>query len=58
MMLKWMEIGGMQDTILDTEEIRDELLKIAFGIWNYVKNSGEWRQIIGNWIGLGWFSSS
>lgn len=37
----YMEIGGEQDTIHDTEEIRDELIRIAYGIWDFVKNSGE-----------------
>ena len=37
----YLELGGTKDTIADTEEIRDELLKAAFGIWDYVKNSGE-----------------
>ena len=37
----WMELGGNQDTIHDAEEIRDELLKVAFGIWDYVKTHDE-----------------
>lgn len=37
----YLEIGGTRDTIADTEEIRDELLSIAYGIWDYIKNSGE-----------------
>ena len=37
----WMEVGGMQDSIHDTEEIRDELLKIAFGVWDHIKNHGD-----------------
>lgn len=37
----WVELGGMQDSIADTEEIRDELLKIAFGAWDHVKNWGD-----------------
>lgn len=37
----WMEIGGMTDTIGDTEELRDELIKTAYGCWDFVKNSGE-----------------
>ena len=30
----WIELGGEQDSIADTEKIRDELLKIAFGVWD------------------------
>ncbi|MBE6371854.1 MAG: FAD-dependent oxidoreductase [Lentisphaerae bacterium] len=37
----WMELGGEQDSIHDTEEIRDELLKTAFGIWDHIKNHGD-----------------
>lgn len=37
----WLELGGMQDTIHDKEELRDELLKIAFGIWDHIKNHGD-----------------
>ncbi len=37
----WIELGGTQDTIRDTEEIRDELLKIAFGVWDHMKNQGD-----------------
>ncbi|MGC9329505.1 MAG: FAD-dependent oxidoreductase, partial [Candidatus Hinthialibacter sp.] len=34
----YIELGGMQDTIYDAEEIRDELFRINLGLWNYVKN--------------------
>ncbi len=37
----WIELGGEMDTIHDTEEIRDELLKIAFGVWDHMKNHGD-----------------
>ena len=37
----WLELGGEQDSIRDTEEIRDELLKVAFGIWDHIKNCGD-----------------
>lgn len=37
----YMELGGEADTIADSEEVRDELLKVAMGIWDYVKNSGD-----------------
>ena len=36
----WFEWGGQLDTIKDNEVIRHELLRIAFGVWDYVKNSG------------------
>ena len=37
----WIELGGEMDTIRDTEKIRDELLKIAFGVWDHMKNHGD-----------------
>ena len=37
----WMELGGDRDSIGDTEEIRDELLKVAFGVWDHIKNQGD-----------------
>ena len=37
----WAEWGGQLDTIGDNETIRHELLRIALGIWDYVKNSGD-----------------
>jgi len=36
----WFEWGGQLDTIKDSEVIRHELLRIALGVWDYVKNSG------------------
>ena len=37
----WIELGGEYDGIHDTEIIRDELLKIAFGAWDHMKNHGD-----------------
>ncbi len=37
----WIELGGEQDTIYDTEEIRDELLKTVYGVWDHIKNHGD-----------------
>ena len=37
----WIELGGEVDSIHDTEEVRDELLKIAFGVWDHMKNHGD-----------------
>lgn len=39
----WLEVGGAQDTIGDAEAIRDELLRIAYGIWAYIKNHPDGR---------------
>lgn len=37
----WVEWGGKLDTIHDNEAIRDELLSVVYGIWDYIKNSGD-----------------
>ncbi len=37
----WLELGGTQDVIADSESIRDELLRTLFGVWDHVKNKGE-----------------
>lgn len=34
----WMETGGLGDTIKDAEANRRNLLELAFGIWDYIKN--------------------
>jgi len=38
----WIELGGEHDTIHDTERIRDELLRIVYGIWDHIKNRGNY----------------
>ena len=42
----WIELGGMQNSIDDTEEIRDELLKIAYGVWDHMKNHGDRKSVV------------
>lgn len=37
----WIELGGEVDSIRDTEEVRDELIKIAYGVWDHMKNYGD-----------------
>ena len=37
----WAEWGGQLDTLKDNAAIRHELLRIALGVWDYVKNSGD-----------------
>ncbi len=51
----WFEWGGQHDTIKDNEMIRHELLRIALGIWDYVKNSGD-HPDSANWA-LDWVGS-
>ncbi|MBN1640035.1 MAG: FAD-dependent oxidoreductase [Anaerolineae bacterium] len=47
----WIELGGEADSIHDTEAVRDELLKIAFGVWDHIKNRGDHGA--DNWV-LDW----
>ncbi len=37
----WIEVGGEHDSIHDTESLRDELLKISFGVIDHIKNRGD-----------------
>ncbi|MBQ8351350.1 MAG: FAD-dependent oxidoreductase [Clostridia bacterium] len=37
----YLELGGDRDSIGDTENVRDELVALAFGFWDYYKNSGK-----------------
>lgn len=45
----WMEVGGDYDSIHDTEAMREELLKIAFGVWDYIKNYSPQKDEFTNW---------
>ncbi len=49
----WLETGGVKDTITDADDIRDELLKIAYGVWALIKNhpDGRGRNWELDWIG-------
>ncbi len=37
----WIEWGGCLDTLKDNERIRDELLTITLGVWDFVKNHSD-----------------
>ena len=38
----WVELGGdSQDIIQEGEQIRDELLKVVYGVWDHIKNQGD-----------------
>ncbi len=41
----WFEYGGRHDTIHETEEIKYELWKVIYGVWDYIKNSGEFQDV-------------
>lgn len=38
----WIELGGGEkEVIAQAEELRDDLLKAVFGVWDHIKNGGE-----------------
>ncbi|MDO6492700.1 MULTISPECIES: FAD-dependent oxidoreductase [unclassified Cellulophaga] len=50
----WFEYGGRKDTIYDTEEIKYELWKVIYGVWDFIKNSGEFDGVENHtleWVG-------
>lgn len=42
--LWWIEYGGRLDTVHDTEKIKWELWKVVYGVWDYIKNSGNFPE--------------
>ncbi|MBC9797149.1 FAD-dependent oxidoreductase [Sinomicrobium weinanense] len=53
--LWWFEYGGRRDTVHETEEIKKELWKVVYGIWNHIKNSGDYEgadYYTLEWVGL------
>ncbi|MHB1177244.1 MAG: FAD-dependent oxidoreductase [Daejeonella sp.] len=52
--LWWIEYGGRLDTVYQTEEIKWELWKVVYGVWNYIKNSGDFpdaETLTLEWVG-------
>ncbi|MFE7430801.1 FAD-dependent oxidoreductase, partial [Streptomyces sp. NPDC057545] len=50
----WIEWGGELDTVHDNERIRDELQAVIMGIWDHIKNSGEFpdaENLTLEWVG-------
>ncbi|MEP4534681.1 MAG: FAD-dependent oxidoreductase [Cyclobacteriaceae bacterium] len=51
----WFEYGGREaDTIVESENIKWELWKIVYGVWDYIKNSGEFPEaetLTLDWVG-------
>jgi hypothetical protein len=53
--LWWLEYGGTLDTIHDSEDIKWELWRLAYGIWDYIKNSGQYPEsdtLTLEWMGM------
>ncbi len=52
--LWWIEWGGQLDTVHDTETIKWELWKVVYGVWHYIKNSGNFPEaatLTLEWVG-------
>ncbi len=52
--LWWLEWGGSIDTIHDSEVIKMELWKVAYGVWDHIKNSGQFPEaetLTLEWVG-------
>lgn len=52
--LWWVEFGGRLDTVHDTEKIKWELWKVVYGVWNHIKNSGDFPEaenLTLEWVG-------
>jgi len=49
----WVELGGEHHSIHDTEILRDELLRIVYGIWDHLKNRCPHKEEVANWA-LDW----
>ncbi|MFJ8762755.1 FAD-dependent oxidoreductase [Streptomyces cyaneofuscatus] len=49
----WIEYGGGLDALDDSEAIRDELWAVVYGIWDHIKNSGEFEadNLTLEWVG-------
>ncbi|OJW22088.1 MAG: hypothetical protein BGO49_14805 [Planctomycetales bacterium 71-10] len=51
----WIEWGGGLDTVRDNERIRFELLSIVTGVWDHIKNSGQYPESADwamDWVGM------
>lgn len=52
--LWWLEYGGRLDTVHDTQQIKQELQKVIHGVWDYIKNSGNFPEaetLTLEWVG-------
>jgi hypothetical protein len=52
--LWWIEYGGRLDTVHATEDIKWELWRVVYGVWNHIKNSGQFPEAANltlEWVG-------
>lgn len=50
----WFEYGGRLNTIFETEKIKWELWSVVYGVWDYIKNSGNFpdsENLSLEWVG-------
>lgn len=45
----WMELGGLQNTIADSESICSDLMRVAWGVWDYIKNRSPAKEEAAQW---------
>ncbi|MBM3756004.1 MAG: FAD-dependent oxidoreductase [Acidobacteria bacterium] len=53
--LWWLEWGGKLDTIHESEKIKWELWRVAYGVWHHIKNSGQFpaaETLTLEWVGM------
>jgi hypothetical protein len=43
--LWWLEWGDGLDRVFDSEKIKDELWRVVYGVWDYIKNSGTFKDV-------------
>nr|WP_315398525.1 FAD-dependent oxidoreductase [uncultured Sphingobacterium sp.] len=48
----WIELGGLENIVQDGQKIRHDLMAVVFGVWDYIKNSGNHPESA-NWA-LSW----
>lgn len=49
-----LELGGMQDTYAEAEEVRDDLFRLIYGIWDHLKNHCQENRDMAPTYKLGW----
>lgn len=52
--LWWLEWGDDLDRVFDSEKIKEELWKVVYGVWDYIKNSGTFKDVDNltlEWVG-------
>ncbi len=51
----WLELGGLEDSVKDGQKNRRDLLATLFGVWDYIKNSGDYPDATNwalSWVGM------